>query len=91
MQTPKCLTPSLGLNILRAVVFEFRFRRAGDANPLIIARTKDQGTDVLRSPQFSQRSDSPTDRHVRFNRLLSIGQVAAGVKHVQSNGVQLVS
>ena len=41
--------------ILRTVEIEVWLRRAGDVNPLIVSLTKNQGTDVPRSPQFSPR------------------------------------
>ena len=41
------------LSILRAVDIEVWLRRARDVNPLIVGLTKNQGTDVPRSPQFS--------------------------------------
>jgi hypothetical protein len=41
--------------ILRAVEIEVWLRRAGDVNPLMVGLTKNQGTHVPRSPQFSPR------------------------------------
>ncbi len=41
--------------ILRAVGMEVLVRRAVDVNPLMVRLTKNQGTNVPRSPQFCPR------------------------------------
>ena len=47
--------------ILLAVENEVCLRRAGDVNPLIVGHTKNQGTHVPRSPQFSRRGEALAD------------------------------